>query len=106
MRQKQIEEREKERNAAQALERLIEERFSSPEALATTYEEASRLLQGEEAWGLIKSDVRRDEVFQTVMERLEEKHQKSRTEKRGERIVRLQRLMASDAELKRPRLRW
>mmetsp|Transcript_50070 Transcript_50070/g.91654 ORF Transcript_50070/g.91654 Transcript_50070/m.91654 type:complete len:678 (-) Transcript_50070:126-2159(-) len=106
LRQKQIEAREKQRNAANALERLIEERFSSPDHLGMSYEEASQLLEHEEAWGLIKSEVRRDEVFQTVMERLEEKHQKSRTEKRGERIVRLQRLMASDAELKRPRLRW
>jgi len=55
---------------------------------------------------LIKSDVRRDEVFQTTMERLEEKHQKNRTEKRAEQVVRLQRLIATDSELKRPRMRW
>jgi len=106
LRQKQLEAREKQRNAANALERLIEERFGNPEDLGTSYEEAASLLEHEEAWQLIKSDVRRDEVFQTVMERLEEKHQKSRTEKRPEQVVRLQRLIATDSELKRPRLRW
>ncbi|CAK0854777.1 unnamed protein product [Prorocentrum cordatum] len=106
MSQKHIAEREKERNAAQALERLIEERFPRPEDLETTYEEATTVLRHEEAWGLISSDVRRDEVFQAVMERLEEKHQKARAEQRPERIVRLQRMMGSDPELKRTRLRW
>lgn len=106
LKQRQIEQREKERNAAQALERLIEERFSRPEDLGTTYEEATKALSNEEAWGLINNDVRRDEVFQTVMERLEEKHQKAREESRSARIVRLQRLMGSDPELKRTRLRW
>lgn len=106
LRAKQLEAREKQRNAAKALERLIEERFGNPEDLATSYEEAASLLEHEEAWQLIKSDVRRDEVFQTVMERLEEKHQKTRTEKRAEQAVRLQRLIATDSELKRPRLRW
>uniref|UniRef100_A0A7S0B6J5 Uncharacterized protein n=1 Tax=Pyrodinium bahamense TaxID=73915 RepID=A0A7S0B6J5_9DINO len=106
LRQKQIEAREKERNAAGALERLIEERFSRPEDLGTTYDEAAGLLGSEEAWTLIRSDVRRDEVFQAVMERLEEKHRKARADKRTERVVRLQRLMASDPELRRARLRW
>uniref|UniRef100_A0A7S2HEX4 Uncharacterized protein n=1 Tax=Zooxanthella nutricula TaxID=1333877 RepID=A0A7S2HEX4_9DINO len=105
-RQKQIDARKKERAAASAFERLIEERFCKPEDLTTTYEEAEKLLAGEEAWGLIKSDIRRDEVFQTVMERLEEKHKKSRLEGRAGCVVRLQRLMASDLELKRTRLRW
>ena len=41
-----------------------------------------------------------------VMERLEDKHQKARSEKRTERLIRLQRLMATDPELKRPRCRW
>lgn len=104
--QKQIEAREKQRNAAKALERLIEERFSRPEDLGTSYEEAASLLDHEEAWQLIKSDLRRDEVFQTVMERLEEKHKKQCMEKRTERVIRLQRLMSSDPELTRPRLRW
>jgi len=106
MRKKQIEGRQKDRNAASALERLIEERFPNPEDLGTTYEEASRILASEEAWGLIKSDVRRDEVFQTVMERMEDKHKKARIDSRANRIVRLQRLMASDPELTRSRLRW
>lgn len=105
-RQKEIEAREKQRNAASALERLIEERFGNPEDLGTSYEEAASLLEKEEPWQLIKSDVRRDEVFQNVMERLEEKHAKSRTEKRADQAIRLQRLVAADAELKRPRLRW
>ncbi|CAE7228185.1 ADA [Symbiodinium sp. KB8] len=98
--------RAKARNAAVALERLVEERFADPDALGTTYEEAARILGDEEAWTLIKSDVRRDEVFQTVMERLEEKHEKHRADKRAERVVRLQRLMATDPELRRPRMRW
>jgi len=106
MRQRHIEAREKQRNAAGALERLIEERFPSPEHLGVTFEEASQVLAHEEAWNLIKSDVRRDEVFQAVMERLEERHHKAQTEKRTERVVRLQRLMASDPDLTRARLRW
>jgi len=106
LRQKQIEAREKQRNAANALERLIEERFCNPEDLGTSYEEAASLLEHEEAWQLIKSDMRRDEVFQAVMERLEEKHQKARAERRAEQCIRLQRLVATDAELKKPRLRW
>lgn len=106
MRSKQIEAREKERNAASALERLMEEQFPGPEHLGTTYDEASGLLASEEAWSNVKSDVRRDEVFQAVMERLEEKHQKTRADRRAERVVRLQRLMASDPELRRARLRW
>jgi hypothetical protein len=40
------------------------------------------------------------------MEKLEEKHRKARMERRAERVVRLQRLVASDPELRRPRLRW
>lgn len=64
------------------------------------------MLAGEEAWSLIKSDVRRDEVFQNVMERLEERARKSRVENRPKLIVRLQRLMASDPELRRARMRW
>jgi len=106
MKKGEIEARAKARNAAVALERLVEERFADPDALGTTYEEAARILGDEEAWTLIKSDVRRDEVFQTVMERLEEKHQKARADKRTERVVRLQRLMATDPELARPRMRW
>jgi len=102
----QIEAREKQRNAASALERLIEERFSRPEDLGATYEDAARLLAGEEPWQLIKSDARRDEVFQSVMERLEEKHQKARADQRAERVLRLQRLIATDSELRRTRLRW
>eukprot|EP00439_Symbiodinium_sp_Y106_P040414 s2043_g4.t4 len=102
----ETEARAKARNAAVALERLVEERFADPDALGTTYEEAARILGDEEAWTLIKSDVRRDEVFQTVMERLEEKHEKHRADKRAERVVRLQRLMATDPELRRPRMRW
>merc|ERR1712176_664467 len=74
--------------------------------MGTTFEEAENILGGEEAWKLLKSDVRRDETFQAVMERLEEKHSKARAEKRVERVVRLQRLMASDPELTRSRLRW
>lgn len=104
--QRQIEAREKQRNAASALERLIEERFSRPEDLMTSYEDAKRLLENEEAWDLMRSDMRRDEVFQTVMERLEEKHRKTCADLRAERVVRLQRLFASDPELRRPRLRW
>jgi hypothetical protein len=104
--QKQIEARERQRNAAKSLERLIEDRFSRPEDLGTSYEEAASLLEHEEAWQIMKSDLRRDEVFQTVMERLEEKHKKQCMEKRTERVVRLQRLMSSDPELTRPRLRW
>lgn len=106
LRQKQIDAREKQRNAAKALERLIEDRFGRPEDLGTSFEEAASLLEKEEAWKMIKSDVRRDEVFQNVMERLEEKHQKGRTEKRAEQATRLQRLIATDPELSRPRLRW
>lgn len=106
LRQRQIEDRERQRNAANAFERLIEERFGGPEDLEATYEDAKRLLSHEEAWELIKSDVRRDEVFQKVMERLEEKHRKARADRRSERVQRLQRLLASDAELTRPRLRW
>lgn len=106
LKQGEIQARSKERNAAVALERLIEEHFSQPEDLATTYEEAAQALGREEPWQLVKSDVRRDEVFQTVMERLEEKHQKARAEKRTERVVRLQRLIATDPELRRSRLRW
>lgn len=102
----ETEARAKARNAAVALERLVEERFADPDALGTTHEEAARILGDEEAWTLIKSDVRRDEVFQTVMERLEEKHEKHRADKRAERVVRLQRLMATDPELRRPRMRW
>lgn len=105
-RQQRIEAREKERNAANALERLIEDRFSQPEDLSITYEEAATMLENEEAWQLIKSDIRRDEVFQNVMERLETKHQKQRAEKRADRVLRLQRLMATDAELKKPGLEW
>mmetsp|Transcript_73471 Transcript_73471/g.132300 ORF Transcript_73471/g.132300 Transcript_73471/m.132300 type:complete len:541 (-) Transcript_73471:163-1785(-) len=106
MKMDSIKARAKERNAAVALERLIEERFSQPEDSGTTYEDAARLLGDEEPWLLIKSEVRRDEVFQAVMERLEEKHQKARAEKRTERVVRLQRLIATDPELRRNRLRW
>mmetsp|Transcript_121878 Transcript_121878/g.272417 ORF Transcript_121878/g.272417 Transcript_121878/m.272417 type:complete len:578 (+) Transcript_121878:2-1735(+) len=106
LRRQLLEAREKERNAAGALERLIEERFGRPEDLDASYEDAARLLAGEEAWGLVKSDLRREEVFNTVMERLEEKHRKARAERRAERVVRLQRLMASDPELRRTRLRW
>jgi len=106
LKKQDIEARAKARNAAVALERLIEERFSQPEDLSASYEDAERLLGDEEAWQLMKSDVRRDEVFQTVMDRLEEKHQKARAEKRTQRVVRLQRLMSSDPELKRSRLRW
>jgi len=102
----EIQSRAKKRNAAVALERLIEERFSQPEDLGTTYEQAAKILGDEESWILIKSDVRRDEVFQNVMERLEEKHQKARSDQRTERVVRLQRLIATDPELKRARLRW
>lgn len=98
--------REKERNAASALERLIEDRFGRPEDLDATYEDAAKILSGEEAWKLMKSDVRRDEVFQDVMERLEEKHRKARMDRRTERVVRLQRLMATDPVLRRSRLRW
>eukprot|EP00931_Biecheleriopsis_adriatica_P007640 TRINITY_DN108905_c0_g1_i1.p1 TRINITY_DN108905_c0_g1~~TRINITY_DN108905_c0_g1_i1.p1 ORF type:complete len:547 (+),score=178.60 TRINITY_DN108905_c0_g1_i1:239-1642(+) len=106
LRKDEMEAKTKARNAAVALERLIEERFSDPDDLGTTYEDATRILGDEEAWVLIKSDVRRDEVFQNVMERLEEKHQKARAERRTERVVRLQRLIATDPELKRTRLRW
>lgn len=106
LRQRQIEDRARQRNAASAFERLIEERFGGPEDLEATYDDAKRLLSHEEAWDLIKSDVRRDEVFQKVMERLEEKHRKARADRRSERVQRLQRLLASDAELTRPRLRW
>jgi len=106
LRKKEIQVRAKARNAAVALERLLEERFSEPDALGTTYQEAANILGDEEAWILIKSDVRREEVFQNVMERLEDKHQKARAEKRTERVVRLQRLMATDPDLKRPRARW
>jgi len=106
MKKPEIEARAKARNAAVALERLIEERFSQPEDLSASYEDAEKLLGDEEAWQLMKSDVRRDEVFQTVMGRLEEKHQKARAERRTERVVRLQRLMATDPELKRTRMRW
>eukprot|EP00928_Gymnodinium_smaydae_P087895 TRINITY_DN72081_c0_g1_i1.p1 TRINITY_DN72081_c0_g1~~TRINITY_DN72081_c0_g1_i1.p1 ORF type:complete len:556 (-),score=161.52 TRINITY_DN72081_c0_g1_i1:224-1891(-) len=106
MRQRMIQERVKQRDAANALEKLIEEHFGAPEDVETTYEQATRQLQDEEAWKLIKSDVRRNEVFQQVMERLEEKHRKARSERRSERVVRLQRLMGSDPELKRARLRW
>jgi len=102
----EIQSRAKKRNAAVALERLMEERFSQPEDLGTTYEQAAKILGDEESWILIKSDVRRDEVFQNVMERLEEKHQKARSDQRTERVVRLQRLIATDPELKRARLRW
>mmetsp|Transcript_62787 Transcript_62787/g.173689 ORF Transcript_62787/g.173689 Transcript_62787/m.173689 type:complete len:486 (-) Transcript_62787:113-1570(-) len=105
-RQKDVEARKRERGAASAFERLVEERFCKPEDLTITYEEAAQQLSGEEAWGLVKSDVRRDELFQTVMERLEEKHKKARLEGRAARILRLQRLMASDPELKRSRARW
>lgn len=98
--------REKDRNAANALERLFEERFGRPEDLGTGYDEAAQILGEEEAWKLVKSEVRRDEVFQEVMERLEEKHRKARLERRTERIVRLQRLMATDLQLSRKRLRW
>lgn len=106
LRQRQIQDRERDRVAASAFERLVEERFSNPIHVCTTYDEASRLLSHEPAWNLIKSDVRRDEVFQQVMERLEEKHKKARLESHPGRIARLQRLMASDPELRRARLRW
>lgn len=106
LRQKQLEVRDKQRNAASALERLIEDRFGKPEDLGTSYEEAASILEKEEPWQLIKSDLRRDEVFQTVMERLEEKHTKARQEKRAEQVARLQRLIGADAELRRVRLRW
>lgn len=105
MRRRLIEERENERDAAGALERLIEERFK-PEDLATSYAEAATLLAHEEAWIRIKSDVKRDEVFQKVMESLEQKHKESCSDRRAERVVRLQRLIGSDPEFKRPRLRW
>lgn len=106
LRQKQTEARELDRCAASAFERLIEDRFSRPEDLEITYEMAAHILGDEEAWSLIKSDVRRDEVFQSVMERLEEKQKKSRLENRPGRIVRLQRLMATDPDLTRACLRW
>ncbi|CAJ1427974.1 unnamed protein product [Effrenium voratum] len=106
LRKSEAQARAKARNAAVALERLIEERFSDPDALGTSYEEAARILGDEEAWTLIKSEVRRDEVFQNVMERLEDKHQRARAEKRTARVVRLQRLMATDPDLKRARTRW
>jgi len=106
LRQRQIQARERDRTAASAFERLIEDRFSNPDDVNVTYEEAARLLSNEQAWGLIKSDVRRDEVFQNVMERLEEKHKKALHESRTTRVVRLQRLLASEPSLKRTRLRW
>ncbi|CAK9085835.1 Adenosine deaminase (Adenosine aminohydrolase) [Durusdinium trenchii] len=106
LRKKELQARRKARNAAVALERLLEERFGEPDALGTSYQEAATILGDEEAWILIKSDVRREEVFQNVMERLEEKHQNARAEQRTERVVQLQRLMATDPELKRPRTRW
>lgn len=106
MRRRQIDEREKQRNAANALERLIEERFGAPEQVDASYEDAARLLGNTEPWKTIKSDVRRHEVFQAVMERLEEKHKKVQVEKRSERVVRLQRFLGSDPQLKRTRLRW
>jgi len=106
LRQRHIEARKYDRNAASAFERLIEETFSKPDDVDVTYEEAAKKLSGHEAWNLIKSDLRRDEVFQSVMERLEEKHKKTRNENRPASVVRLQRLMASDGELRRARLRW
>lgn len=106
MRKRQIDEREKQRNAANALERLIEERFGGAERVGAKYEDAAKAFQDAEPWKLIKSDVRRNEVFQTVMERLEEKHKKVRSERRAERVLRLQRFIGSDPELKRTRLRW
>ncbi|CAJ1339732.1 unnamed protein product [Effrenium voratum] len=66
LRKSEAQARAKARNAAVALERLIEERFSDPDALGTSYEEAARILGDEEAWTLIKSEVRRDEVFQNA----------------------------------------
>eukprot|EP00929_Paragymnodinium_shiwhaense_P036450 TRINITY_DN19533_c0_g1_i1.p1 TRINITY_DN19533_c0_g1~~TRINITY_DN19533_c0_g1_i1.p1 ORF type:complete len:619 (+),score=236.26 TRINITY_DN19533_c0_g1_i1:133-1989(+) len=106
LRARQIAEREKQRSAAHALERLIEERFGSPEHGGTTYEDAKRLLQQEEAWLLVKHETKRQEVFENVMERLEQKQNKLRVEKSSERVVRLARFMGSDPELKRSRLRW
>eukprot|EP00913_Durusdinium_trenchii_P030416 g28491.t2 len=82
LRKKELQARRKARNAAVALERLLEERFGEPDALGTSYQEAATILGDEEAWILIKSDVRREEVFQNVMERLEEKHQNARAEQR------------------------
>jgi len=102
----QVEERDRQRNAAKALEGLLEERFSKLEDLDTTYEQAKELFRGEDAWELFKSDVRREEVFQNVMDRLDERLNKTWDEKRGERLARLQRLIASDAELCKPRLEW
>merc|ERR1712232_1500609 len=106
MRRRQIDEREKQRNAANALERLIEERFGAPEQVGASYEDAAQLLGNTEPWKMIKTDVRRHEVFQNVMERLEEKHKKVQAEERAERVVRLQRFIGSDPQLKRTRLRW
>jgi len=106
MQKKHIEARQKERSGRAAFEKMIERAFGSPEAADTTYEEAKAKLQHHEAWFAIKSDLRRDEVFQGLMERLEEQHRKARAESRHDRVVRLQRRLASDPELKRQRLRW
>eukprot|EP00428_Durinskia_dybowskii_P039827 CAMPEP_0170265298 /NCGR_PEP_ID=MMETSP0116_2-20130129/32554_1 /TAXON_ID=400756 /ORGANISM="Durinskia baltica, Strain CSIRO CS-38" /LENGTH=452 /DNA_ID=CAMNT_0010516411 /DNA_START=15 /DNA_END=1370 /DNA_ORIENTATION=+ len=106
LKQKEIEARKTERESASAFERLIEERFSSAADLGVTFEEAAQQLSREPAWNRIKSDIRRDEIFQNVMERLEEKHRKMQLESRPGNVVRLQRLMASDPELRRCRLRW
>eukprot|EP00747_Dinoflagellata_sp_TGD_P165817 gnl/TRDRNA2_/TRDRNA2_187702_c0_seq1.p1 gnl/TRDRNA2_/TRDRNA2_187702_c0~~gnl/TRDRNA2_/TRDRNA2_187702_c0_seq1.p1 ORF type:complete len:690 (+),score=184.49 gnl/TRDRNA2_/TRDRNA2_187702_c0_seq1:66-2072(+) len=106
LRMSDIEAREKQRNAANALERLIEERFGEPDDVGTLYEDAKAQLEGEEAWEQIKSDIRRDEVFQNVMQRLEKKHDKARQEVRAEHVLRLQRIIGSDPELRRMRLRW
>lgn len=102
----ELEEREKERSAAGALAKLMEERFHRPEDLASTYEDAAERLGEQEPWKLMRSDVRRDEVFQTVLERLEQRHQKERVERRAARVVRLQRLIATDPQLKCPKTTW
>lgn len=105
MRKSAVESREKQRNARSALEKLFEEQFSGGD-LAVRYQDAKALLQGQEAFDLVESDIKREEIFQATMERLEEKERQTAEEARSDRIVKLQRAYANHPELRRPRARW
>merc|ERR1719191_1099873 len=105
MRKSAVESREKQRNARSALEKCFEEQFSGGD-LSVRYQDAKALLQGQEAFDLVKSDLKREEIFNAAMEKLEEKDRKAAEEARNDRIVKLQRMYANHPELRRPRARW
>lgn len=105
LRKSAVESREKQRNARSALEKCFEEQFSGGD-LSVRYQDAKALLQGQEAFDLVKSDLKREEIFNAAMEKLEEKDKKVAEEARSDRIVKLQRMYANHPELRRPRARW